>query len=199
MDLRDRSPKLNTGMAATYCGMLSAMPSLLEEAQSHCRNGPWRCAGSCTNTRNWRCSCPGPKHRVADDLADLPITLTQGDGCTSLIGVLEGDEPGPTVLLRGDMDALPMPEDTGVEFASKIDGVMHACGHDAHTAMLASAARVLVDRRSELKGRVVFMFQPGEEGGFGARVMLRERPVRRRRSPGRGVRPAPVTRRSRAG
>ena len=82
---------------------------------------------------------PWTQQRVADELADLPLTVTAGEGCTSLIGVLEGVEPGPTVLLRGDMDALPMPEDTGEEFASKIDGVMHACGHDAHTAMLASA------------------------------------------------------------
>ncbi|MDP1792947.1 MAG: M20 family metallopeptidase, partial [Acidimicrobiales bacterium] len=115
---------------------------------------------------------PWTQQRVADELADLPITLTQGTGCTSLIGVLDGGEPGPTVLLRGDMDALPMPEDTDVEFKSEVDGVMHACGHDAHTAMLASAARLLVDRRAELHGRVLFMFQPGEEGGFGAKVML---------------------------
>jgi hippurate hydrolase len=115
---------------------------------------------------------PRTQERVADELADLPIELTQGTGCTSLIGVLDGDRPGPTVLLRGDMDALPMPEDTGLEYASQNKGVMHACGHDAHTSMLASAARVLVDRRAELAGRVVFMFQPGEEGGFGAKVML---------------------------
>jgi hippurate hydrolase len=71
------------------------------------------------------------------------------------------------------MDALPMPEDTGLDFASDIKGVMHACGHDAHTSMLASAARLLSDRRGDLAGRVVFMFQPGEEGGFGADVMLK--------------------------
>jgi amidohydrolase len=115
---------------------------------------------------------PWTQQRVADELADLPIELTQGTGCTSLIGVLEGDQPGPTVLLRGDMDALPMPEDTGLGFASRNKGVMHACGHDAHTSMLASAARLLTDRRGELAGRVLFMFQPGEEGGFGAKVML---------------------------
>jgi hippurate hydrolase len=115
---------------------------------------------------------PWTQQRVADELADLPIAVTQGRGCTSLIGVLEGDQPGPTVLLRGDMDALPMPEDTGLDFASGVNGVMHACGHDAHTAMLASAARMLCDRRRELAGTVLFMFQPGEEGGFGAKVML---------------------------
>ncbi|MEY2399455.1 MAG: hypothetical protein QOJ00_2629 [Actinomycetota bacterium] len=115
---------------------------------------------------------PWTQQRVVDELADLPITLTAGAGCTSVIGVLDGAEPGPTVLLRGDMDALPMPEDTGLEFASGVDGVMHACGHDAHTAMLASAARLLSDRRNEIAGRIVFMFQPGEEGAFGAQVML---------------------------
>ncbi|MGH9018391.1 MAG: M20 metallopeptidase family protein, partial [Acidimicrobiales bacterium] len=81
---------------------------------------------------------------------------------------------GPTTLLRGDMDALPMPEDTAVPFRSKVDGVMHACGHDAHVAMLTGAARMLAARRGELAGRVVFMFQPGEEGFGGARVMLGE-------------------------
>ena len=115
---------------------------------------------------------PHTQERVVDELADLPIELTQGTGCTSLIGVLDGVRPGPTVLLRGDMDALPMPEDTGLEYTSENKGVMHACGHDAHTSMLASAARLLCDRRDELAGRVVFMFQPGEEGGFGAKVML---------------------------
>ncbi|HVT76275.1 MAG TPA: M20 family metallopeptidase [Acidimicrobiales bacterium] len=115
---------------------------------------------------------PRTQERVAAELADLPIAVTQGTGCSSLIGVLDGDVPGPTVLLRGDMDALPMPEDTGLEYSSHNKGVMHACGHDAHTAMLASAARVLCGRRGELAGRVVFMFQPGEEGAFGAKVML---------------------------
>ena len=64
---------------------------------------------------------PWTQQRVADELADLPVALTQGAGCTSLIGVLDGAEPGPTVLLRGDMDALPMPEDTGLDFASQVD------------------------------------------------------------------------------
>ncbi|HUR78949.1 MAG TPA: M20 family metallopeptidase [Acidimicrobiales bacterium] len=115
---------------------------------------------------------PRTQERVVDELADLPIALTPGNGCTSLVGVLEGDRPGPTVLLRGDMDALPMREDTGLEFSSRTTDAMHACGHDAHTAMLGSAARLLCDRRGELAGRVVFMFQPGEEGAFGAKVML---------------------------
>src|SRR5699024_5155329 len=72
------------------------------------------------------------------------------------------------------MDALPMDEDTDLEFRSEVPGAMHACGHDAHTAMLVSAARLLVDRSDDLAGTVVFMFQPGEEGMHGARTMLDE-------------------------
>lgn len=91
-----------------------------------------------------------------------------------MVAVLDGDEPGPTTLLRGDMDALPMPEDTGVDFASEVDGRMHACGHDTHMAMLVGAARLLRRRRAQLRGRVVLMFQPGEEGHGGAKLMLDE-------------------------
>jgi hippurate hydrolase len=78
------------------------------------------------------------------------------------------------VLLRGDMDALPVTERTGLDYASKIDGAMHACGHDLHTAMLAGAAKLLCARRAELPGDIVFMFQPGEEGHAGARFMIEE-------------------------
>src|SRR4029453_18232093 len=78
------------------------------------------------------------------------------------------------VLLRGDMDALPIQEATGLDFASREAGKMHACGHDSHSAMLASAARMLCDQRDEIAGRVLFMFQPGEEGHHGARFMLDE-------------------------
>jgi amidohydrolase len=78
------------------------------------------------------------------------------------------------VLLRADMDALPVAERTGLGFASRIDGNMHACGHDLHSAMLVGAARLLSARRAELAGSVVFMFQPGEEGHGGARFMIEE-------------------------
>ncbi|GAA5144957.1 M20 family metallopeptidase [Pseudonocardia eucalypti] len=111
---------------------------------------------------------------VLSELSDLPIKTHTGRTCGSVVGVLEGDRPGPTVLLRADMDALPLTEASGLPYASTVDGVMHACGHDTHAAMLASAARLLVDRRSDLAGRVLFMFQPGEEGLHGARYMIDE-------------------------
>jgi amidohydrolase len=117
---------------------------------------------------------PRTQEAVLDAIDGLGLTLRTGTTSTSVVAVLEGDEPGPTMLLRGDMDALPMPEDTGLDFASRTDGMMHACGHDMHTAMLAGAARLLAARRGTLKGRVVFMFQPGEEGYAGAEHMLNE-------------------------
>lgn len=110
--------------------------------------------------------------KVKAAFAGLPLTLKEGASCTGMIAVLEGAKPGRTVLLRGDMDALPMPEDAAIDFRSKVQGAMHACGHDAHTSMLVSAAKVLCARRDEIAGRVVFMFQPGEEGHHGARFML---------------------------
>jgi len=117
---------------------------------------------------------PKTQAAVLAELADLPVQVHRGTGCSSVVAVLEGGRKGPTVLLRGDMDALPLQEDTGLEFASEVAGSMHACGHDTHVAMLASAARLLADRRDELAGRVLFMFQPGEEGHHGARVMIEE-------------------------
>jgi amidohydrolase len=117
---------------------------------------------------------PATQARVLGSLDGLPLTVATGAGLTSIVADLDGDRPGPTVLLRGDMDALPMPEDTDVEFRSEVEGVMHACGHDAHTAMLAGAARLLAARRGELAGRVRFFFQPGEEGQGGARIALEE-------------------------
>jgi amidohydrolase len=117
---------------------------------------------------------PRTRDAVVAALADLPVQVHLGRSVSSVVALLEGHRPGPTILLRGDMDALPMPEDTGLPFASEIDGTMHACGHDTHVAMLASAAHVLADRRDELAGRVVFMFQPGEEGFHGARYMIED-------------------------
>jgi amidohydrolase len=117
---------------------------------------------------------PRTQASILDALDGLPLTVTTGTATTSVVATLDGDQPGPTILLRGDMDALPMPEDTGLDYASEVDGAMHACGHDAHVAMLVGAARVLAARRRDLAGRVAFMFQPGEEGYHGAREMLEE-------------------------
>ncbi len=97
-----------------------------------------------------------------------------GRGTTSVTAVIDGMAPGPTVLLRADMDALPLTEETGLDFTSEIPGAMHACGHDTHMAMLLGAARLLVERRLSYSGRVLLMFQPGEEGLHGARHMLDE-------------------------
>jgi hippurate hydrolase len=105
-------------------------------------------------------------------IAGLPLEIIEGPSTSGFIALLRGPANGRTVLLRGDMDALPMHEDTGLPFSSTNDGAMHACGHDAHTAMLAGAAKVLCARREDLAGSVMFMFQPGEEGHHGARYML---------------------------
>ena len=121
---------------------------------------------------------PKTREKVRAALAHLPLEWREGPSTTGLVAVLKG---GPTatpanrrVLLRGDMDALAMPEETGLDFASTIPGRMHACGHDAHTAMLAGAAELLCARREELAGEVLFMFQPGEEGHHGARFMIED-------------------------
>lgn len=117
---------------------------------------------------------PKTRERVLEALDGLPLDITLHHTTSGIAAMLTGDKPGPTVMLRGDMDALPMPEDTGLEFASKVDNVMHACGHDTHVAMLAGAAKMLSERTASLAGRVLFMFQPGEEGYGGAEYMLDE-------------------------
>jgi hippurate hydrolase len=113
---------------------------------------------------------------VLDGLRGLDIGISRGPSTSGLIVSLSGTRPGSqsgrTILLRGDMDALPMPEETGLDFASEIAGRMHACGHDAHTAMLVQAVHLLHRHRDELAGTVKFMFQPGEEGHAGARRMI---------------------------
>jgi hippurate hydrolase len=111
---------------------------------------------------------------IVEEVGGLGLDVVTGAATTSVVAVVQGDRPGPTTLLRADMDALEMPEDTGLDFASTVDGKMHACGHDAHVAMLISAARLLTQRRAHLAGRVLLMFQPGEEGHGGARIMLDE-------------------------
>jgi amidohydrolase len=110
--------------------------------------------------------------KVKSELSDIPLDWREGPSCTGAVAVLNAGKSGRSVLLRGDMDALPMPEETGLEFASIVPGRMHACGHDTHTAMLAGAARILAARADALPGEVRFMFQPGEEGYHGARFMI---------------------------
>ena len=117
---------------------------------------------------------PRTQATVLEALGDLPVELTTGTRVSSVVGVLRGARPGPTYLLRADMDALPVQEDSGLPFASEVPGVMHACGHDTHVAMLVGAARLLAERRDEIAGQVVLMLQPGEEGFHGARYMLEE-------------------------
>jgi hippurate hydrolase len=117
---------------------------------------------------------PETQREVLEQLDGLGLEVEIGKTLTSVVATLRGARPGPTILLRGDMDALPMPEDNDLEFRSKNAGRMHACGHDSHVAMLVGAARALAARRDELSGSVRFMFQPGEEGFAGARYMIEE-------------------------
>lgn len=122
-------------------------------------------------------NCPLTTAKVKAALAGLPLEIRDSTRTTGFVAILRGGQArvgsnSRTVLLRGDMDALPMAEETGLPFASRTPGAMHACGHDAHTAMLVGAVRALCARRDALPGTVVFMFQPGEEGHHGAREMI---------------------------
>jgi hippurate hydrolase len=117
---------------------------------------------------------PRTQEIVMSALEGLGLEITAGTSTTSVTAVLQGARPGPSVLLRADMDGLPITEDTGLDYASQEAGAMHACGHDLHTAMLVGAAKLLSGHRASLAGNVVFMFQPGEEGWDGAAHMLRE-------------------------
>ncbi|GAB3253882.1 M20 metallopeptidase family protein [Arthrobacter pigmenti] len=116
---------------------------------------------------------PKTQAQVLAALQNLPLEITTGESLTSVVAVLRGALPGPTVLLRGDMDALPVAEENDLEYASN-NGYMHACGHDLHTAGLVGAAKLLSAHQDELRGNVVFMFQPGEEGPGGAEPMINE-------------------------
>lgn len=117
---------------------------------------------------------PRTTEKIKAALAGLPLEFREGPSTTGLVATLKGPQNGRTVLLRGDTDALPLTEDTGLDFTSEIPGAMHACGHDSHVAMLVGAARLLCQRRDQLAGTVQFMFQPGEEGHHGARFMLED-------------------------
>ncbi len=149
------------------------MSELLEEANDHLTDAielrrqlhQWPETGN---------DLPITRDAVLSALEGLPLDIGLHSTTSGIAATLTGTKPGPTILLRGDMDALPMPEDTDLEFQSKVENKMHACGHDTHTAMLVGAAKMLASRRDEIAGRVLFMFQPGEEGHHGARYMLDE-------------------------
>lgn len=121
---------------------------------------------------------PETQGLVVDELRALGLEPRLGRALGSVTALVGEDRPGRTVILRADMDALPLTEETGLEFASEVPGAMHACGHDMHVAMLLGAARLIVDRvradPAALPGPALLMFQPGEEGHFGAPAMLEE-------------------------
>jgi amidohydrolase len=117
---------------------------------------------------------PKTADKIRAALDGLPLEWRSGPSTSGLIATLRGGGNGRSVLLRGDTDALPMHEDTGLDYASATEGAMHACGHDTHVAMLVGAAKLLCERRETLAGTVNFMFQPGEEGHHGARFMLED-------------------------
>lgn len=110
---------------------------------------------------------------VAEYLEDLGIEVQKNVAKTGVVGLLRGKKPGKTFALRTDMDALPLVEETGLEFASQNEGIMHGCGHDGHLAMMLVAAKVLSSKRDEIKGNVKFIFQPNEEDA-GAEIMIAE-------------------------
>ena len=125
--------------------------------------------------------------KVADHLSSLGIEIETGIAYTGVVGLLEGGLPGPTIALRADMDALPVVEKTGLPYASKVTttylgnevGVMHACGHDAHVSILMGVAEFFAKNKNKVKGNIMFIFQPAEEGppegeNGGAKMMLEE-------------------------
>jgi hippurate hydrolase len=117
---------------------------------------------------------PKTQAKIVAALEGLGLEITTGKALSSVTAVLRGNKSEKTVLLRADMDALPVTELADLSYKSQIDGAMHACGHDLHVAMLIGAARLLVKNKLQLNGDVVFMFQPGEEGFDGAGHMIKE-------------------------
>lgn len=111
--------------------------------------------------------------KIKEELASFGVPLVDGLSIeTGALAIVEGSRPGPTLMLRADIDALPVVEATGLPFASTHEGVCHACGHDIHTAALLLAARTINEMKADLAGRVVFIFQPAEEGGDGAKMVI---------------------------
>jgi amidohydrolase len=111
---------------------------------------------------------------VADRLRELGFEVHTGIGVTGVVGVLHGARPGKTIMLRADMDGLPIDEENEVPYRSRTPAHMHACGHDGHVAMLLGAARIVMGRRDEVSGKVCFLFQPAEEGKGGAKAMVED-------------------------
>ncbi len=111
---------------------------------------------------------------VAAHLKHLGLEVKTGIARTGVVGLMKGGSPGKTLMIRADMDALLITEETGLDFASTHDGVMHACGHDAHMGMVLAAATILNQMKDHLKGTIKFLFQPAEEGPGGAGAMIRE-------------------------
>src|SRR2546423_368542 len=111
---------------------------------------------------------------VAERLRELGYEVREGIAKTGVVGSIDSGREGPTLMLRADMDALPILEENRVEYASRRSGVMHACGHDGHTAAMLTAARQIINLRDQLRGRLKIVFQPGEEGGKGALRMIEE-------------------------
>src|SRR6202158_4890137 len=109
---------------------------------------------------------------VAERLRRLGYEVRTGVGETGVMGILRSGRPGGTILLRADMDALPVQEESGVPYASAHPGKMHACGHDGHVAILLGAAQMIVERKDQLRGTVVLCFQPAEEGKDEAKTMI---------------------------
>jgi len=109
---------------------------------------------------------------IAKRLGELGLEVNINIGRTGVVGLLKGKGPGKTVLLRADMDALPIQEENDVPYRSRNEGIMHACGHDGHMAILVTVAKILADYRGDISGQIKFVFQPGEEGFAGARFMI---------------------------
>src|SRR5438270_2034762 len=111
---------------------------------------------------------------VAQELNRLGLEVATGVGRTGVVGLLEGGRPGPTVLLRFDMDALPITEANATDYVSQTPGVMHACGHDGHTTIGLAVAKLLTAQREQMAGTLKFVFQPAEEGLGGAEAMVKD-------------------------
>src|SRR6187399_1753890 len=118
---------------------------------------------------------PYTSGKVAEYLQKLPgVEVRTGIGKSGVVALIDSGKPGRTVLYRADMDALPLLEETGAPYASQTKGLMHACGHDGHTAVALVIAKILASEKASLKGRVAIVFQPAEEGGDGAGAMIKD-------------------------